>query len=60
MLTLATSGCERVKPFYDDKSAEWHLPPETRGGGGYLGGGGEEGAQSPTPSLTSKIFDTIK
>ena len=27
MLTLATSGIERVKLFYDDKSAEGHLPP---------------------------------
>ena len=41
MLTLATSGIERVKLLYDDKSAEGHLPPgwskgpsETRGGGG--------------------------
>ena len=32
-----------------------HRRPE--GGGGV---GGEEGAQSPTPSLTSKIFDTMK
>ena len=59
MLTLATSGIERVKLFYDDKSAEGHLPPgwskgpsETRRG--------EEGGQSPTPSLTSKISETMK
>ena len=55
MLTLATSGIERVKLFYDDKSAEGHLPPgwskgpsETRGGGG--------GGSEPQPLSNFKDF----